>query len=196
METTESLIDVRASRRGFLAGVGQKTLSAAAVAILVGRPALALAADAKDEGTTDDLELLGTALVLEHQAIAAYQIGADSGLLQKPILDVALQFQSDHKKHAEAVSAAITKLGGKPVAMRKITEYGVPVDKLKVQADVLRFAAQLEYGAAIAYITALPVFHDRDLIRAAGSILGAETIHWALLRNALGENPDPSAFIR
>jgi rubrerythrin len=184
-------IPPRTTRRQLLVGTRGLTFSAFAIAMLAGRPSLA----AESTATSDDIELLDTALVLEHQAIAAYQIGAESGLLQKPVLDTALQFQSDHKKHAELVSGAIAKIGGKPLPMRKITEYGVPADKLKTQADVLRFAAELEHGAALAYISTIPFFGDRELAKAAATILGTETIHWAVLRNALGENPDAAPFI-
>jgi hypothetical protein len=191
VEGQPPLFAPRRTRRELLVVARRLTLSAFAVTLLAGRPTLA----AESTATTDDIELLDTALVLEHQAIAAYQIGAESGLLQKPVLATALQFQSDHKKHSELVSGAIVKLGGKPVAMRKITEYGVPVDKMKTQADVLRFAAELEHGAALAYISTIPFFGDRDLAKAAATILGTETIHWAVLRNALGENPDAAPFI-
>lgn len=60
---------------------------------------------------------------------------------------------------------------------------------------MLRFAADLEKGAASAYLGAVPVFANEDLAKAAASILGDETMHWAILRNALGENPVPAAFI-
>ena len=155
-----------ASRRKFIRAGATLTLSAFAVALLAGNPALAAEPSG---GTSDDVELLATALVLEHQAIAAYQIGAESNLLEKAVLDVALAFQNDHKQHAELVSNTIVKLGGKPVKMRKVTEYGVPVDKLKSQTDVLKFAASLEHGAAIAYMSAIPVFTDRELTKAAAS---------------------------
>ena len=38
-------------------------------------------------------------------------------------------------------------------------------------------------------------FGNRDLAKAAASILGDEAMHWAILRNALGETPVPSAFV-
>jgi bacterioferritin (cytochrome b1) len=180
------------SRRALLGSTKKLTLSAFAVALLAGRPSLAAE---PSTGTSDDIELLDTALVLEHQAIAAYQIGIESGLLQKPVLDVALQFQGDHKKHAELVAATIVKLGGKPIKMRKITEYGVPVDKIKTQTDVIKFAADLEHGAALAYVSTIPVFTSRDIAKAAASILGTETIHWAVLRQVLGLPPDAAPFI-
>ena len=41
----------------------------------------------------------------------------------------------------------------------------------------------------------MPLFLDRELSRAAASILGDEAMHWAILRNALGEDPVPAAFV-
>jgi rubrerythrin len=145
--------------------------------------------------TADDIAILNTALGLEYQAIAAYQVGAESGLLHKPVLDVALGFQSQHKAHAQVLASTIEKLGGTPVTARAPSDYGFPSGQLKHQADVLAFAAGLEKGAASAYLGAVPRFHNKDLARAAASILGDETMHWAILLNALGKDPVPAAFI-
>ena len=60
---------------------------------------------------------------------------------------------------------------------------------------MLRFAAELERGAVAAYLAAVPKFQNRDIARAAASILGAESQHLAVLRGALGENPVPSAVV-
>ena len=65
--------------------------------------------------TSKDVSILNVALGLEHEAINAYQLGAGSGLLQKPVLDVAVRFQADHKAHRDALIATIQKLGGTPV---------------------------------------------------------------------------------
>lgn len=189
--------EARASRRGLLKGVGQVGLSAVAITLLAGCESMA-ASDKKmmaAANPADDVSTLNTALALEYQAIAAYQVGAESGLLQKPVLAVAVQFQGDHKKHAEVLSSTITKLGGMPIAAKPAASYGFPTAQLKTQADVLRFAAGLEKGAASAYLGAVPVFSNRDLAKAAASILGDETMHWAVLLNALGENPVPGPFI-
>jgi rubrerythrin len=176
------------ARRLFLARSGL-VLSGAAVALLAGREALA--ATTKEEPS--DTRILNTALAAELEAIAAYQVGAESGLLQKPVLDLAVTFQGHHKEHADVLAKTIQKLGGKPVAAK--SKYTFPVEKLKSQADVLRFAAGLEQGAVSAYLGAVPLFGNRDLSKAAASILGDEAMHWAVLRNALGEAPVPSAFV-
>jgi RNA polymerase sigma-70 factor (ECF subfamily) len=170
-------------------------LSAAAVALLAQRPP-ALAAQTKPgsrQAPAGDIQILSEALKAERQGIAAYQLGAESGLLQKPVLDLALQFQGHHKHHADLLLATIRQLSGTPPAEEK--NYNFPREQLKSQADVLRFAAGLEHGAVTAYLNAIPNFADRDLSRAAGSILGDEAMHWAVLRHALGENPVPEAFV-
>jgi len=183
----------RLGRRLFLTHTGVATFSATAVALMAGRESLA--ATSSSGKTANDVGILNTALGAEQEAIAAYQVGAESGLLQKPVLDLAVTFQGHHKAHADVLANTIKKLGGKPVEAKKTADYKFPTDKLKSQADVLRFAAGLEKGAVSAYLGAIPVFGNRDLSKAAGSILGDEAMHWAILRNALGEAPVPEAFV-
>jgi rubrerythrin len=177
------------ARRAFLGKTGL-LLSGAAVALLAGRDALAAKGN---KSTESDTRILNSALGAELEAIAAYQTGAESGLLQKPVLDLAVTFQGHHKEHADVLAKTIAKLGGKPVAAK--AKYTFPTEKLKTQADVLRFAATLEKGAVSAYLGAVPIFGNRELAQAAASILGDEAMHWAILRNALGEVPVPSAFV-
>jgi bacterioferritin (cytochrome b1) len=182
-----------AGRRLFLARSGF-ALSAAAVALLAGRESLAAGLKrTSGDAVADDAKILNGGLAAEYQGIAAYQVGAESGLLQKPVLDLALQFQSHHKAHADLLAATIKQLGGTPVSPRQ--KYDFPVAQLKTQNDVLRFAAGLEQGAVSAYLAAVPAFDNRDLAKAAASILGDEAMHWAILRQAFGENPVPAAFV-
>lgn len=179
----------RHNRRVFLGRSGL-LLSGTAVALLAGNEALAAKSS---DSLASDVRILNTALGAELEAIAAYQLGAESELLQKAVLDLAVTFQGHHKQHADMLAQTVTKLGGKPVSAKD--KYTFPTDKLKTQADVLRFAAMLEKGAVSAYLGAVPLFENRDLAKAAASILGDEAMHWAILRNALGETPVPSAFV-
>jgi len=177
------------ARRLFLGRSGL-VLSGPAIALLAGQHQLAAAAGAADP---KDVQILNTALGAELEAIAAYQVGAQSGLLQKPVLDLAVTFQGHHKEHADLLARTVEKLGGKAMAAK--ANYDFPVASLKTQADVLRFAAKLEQGAVSAYLGAVPLFANRDLSKAAASILGDEAMHWAVLRQALGDVPVPSAFV-
>ncbi|MGZ5042919.1 MAG: ferritin-like domain-containing protein, partial [Usitatibacter sp.] len=133
LDFTDSPIALPARRR-FLGT--SLVLSGAAVALLAGQEALAKTGG---KATEDDVRILNTALGAELEAIAAYQVGAESGLLQKPVLDLAVTFQGHHKEHAKVLSGTIEKLGGKPVAAK--AKYTFPTEKLKSQEDVLRFAA-------------------------------------------------------
>ena len=182
--------DPSTARRLFLGRSSRMLLSATAVALLAGRPALAARAGEAAEG---DAKILNTALAAELEAIAAYRLGADSELLQKPALELARTFQGHHRQHATLLAGTVERLGGTPVKAKP--SYAFPTDRLKSQADVLRFAAGLEQDAVSAYLGALPLFGDRELAKAAGSILGDEAMHWAVLRQALGEAPVPAAFV-
>jgi bacterioferritin (cytochrome b1) len=182
---------VLVARRTFLSA-GGAGLSGAAVALLAGRDALAAASD-KAANPASDVAILNTALAAELEAIAAYGVGAGSGLLKGPVLALATTFQGHHKQHADVLASTVTKLGGTAAAAK--AKYDFPVETLKTQTDVLRFAAGLEKGAVSAYLGAVPLFKDRELSKAAASILGDEAMHWAVLRQAIGEEPVPAAFV-
>src|SRR5215831_12965097 len=162
---------------------------------LMGATGLYSAQKPKDDAAASDADILNTALGGEFGAVAAYQLAADSGLLEKPVLDLAMQFQGQHKAHADLLSKTVKTLGGMPAEPKKTTDYNFPIETLKTQVDVLRFAAGLEQGAASGYLSMVPVLGDRDLAKAVASILGDEAMHWAILRQALGESPVPEPFI-
>lgn len=169
-------------RRGFLGLTSRATLSAAALMLLGGHEALAQGMS----GTTGDISILNTALGLEYEAIGAYQLGAQSGLLQKPVLQVAVYFQGQHKAHRDALIATIHKLGGMPVADKSLDEYATELqaNTLKSQGDVLALATRLELGAANAYLGVIPSFKDPQLAKISGRIAADEVSHYTALLGA------------
>lgn len=180
---SSSLIATPASRRSFMRSGG--ALSAVAVALLAGKDVLAQGMNAD---TSKDVAILNVALGLEHEAINAYQLGAGSGLLQKPVLDIAVQFQGHHKTHRDALVATIQKLGGQPVAEMTLDAYAKALNAgaLKSQADVLDLAARLELGATNAYLSVIPSLGNRDLAKVAARLAADETMHFTILNSALG----------
>ena len=186
MQTTVQILSnftLTPSRRAFMGRTG--TLSAVAVALLAGKDVLAqgMVGDA-----SKDINILNVALGLEHEAINAYQLGAGSGLLQKPVLDIAVQFQGHHKAHRDALIATIQKMGGMPVAEKNIEDYAKALNAgaLRNQGDVLDLATRLELGAINAYLGVIPVFGNKDLAKIAGRLAADETMHFTILTNALG----------
>jgi rubrerythrin len=138
---------------------------------------------------SSDVGILNTALALEHEGINAYTLGAQSGLLEKPVLDVAVRFQADHKEHRDTLAGAIRKLGGKPVEEKPLAEYAkaLHADTLKTQADVLGLAARLEMGATNAYLGVIPSFKNSQLAKVSARLAADEALHWTILNNALGK---------
>jgi len=191
-----NLMGTARSRRAFITKVGGgAVLSAAAVALLGEREALAAA---YGEGGSNDVAILNVALGLEHEAIAAYQIGAESGLLAKGVLDVAVLFQSQHKGHRDALVSTVEKLGGRPVAAWALSDYQksakLNVAAIKSATDVLKLAQRLELGAVNAYLGVIPSFGDHNLAKVAGRLAADETMHYTALTQALGESLPSSAL--
>lgn len=185
------LTDLR--RRGLLRASGVTVLSASAVALMAGCEKMAMAQGNGASNAANDIGILNTALALENEAISAYQLGAQSGLLQKPVLEVAVLFQTHHKEHRDALIATIRKLGGTPVAAKSDAEVAKALNAsmLKTQADVLRLAQRLEKGAANAYIGVIPSFGDRALAQVSARLAADEAMHWTVLSQAL-KDPLPA----
>jgi len=177
------------SRRIFFRSAVQ--LSAATVAMLAGIKVAGAASNA-----AADVGILNVALGLEHEAINAYQLGAQSGLLQKPVLDVAVLFQSHHKVHRDTLIGAIKSLGGTAVAEKTLDEYAAQLkaSTLKTQTDVLELAARLELNATNAYLGVIPSFKDANLAKVAARLAADETSHWTILNDALGKQPTQKAL--
>lgn len=173
-------------RRTLFRQTGKAMLSAAAVAMIggVAMPAgSALAAPMQG-----DVDILNVALGLEHEAITAYQIGAESGLVKGKALDAAKLFQSHHKGHRDALVSTIEKMGGKPVAPKSQADVAKALNagSLKTQDDVLRLVAKLELGAANAYLGVIPSFSEGMLKQVAARLAADETMHWTALSGVLG----------
>ncbi|MGH7708189.1 MAG: ferritin-like domain-containing protein [Vulcanimicrobiaceae bacterium] len=166
---------------------------------VVTAPALALAgvslltelAEAAANADPADVALLNSGIELERAGIKAYTDAAATGLLTPGVLKVALGFRSDHSAHRDALISAIRAGNG------VVTDGTLKLDypPLKTQADILQFALHVEHLAATKYLTIIPTLKDRDLAKAAGSILGIETTHVTLLAQALGQPPYPQPFV-
>ncbi len=187
---------ISTSRRNLLGVSGTALLSVAALGVLANETVVQ--AKGKSGGAVaGDIDILNVALALEHEAIEAYQIGAESGLLQKPVLDVAVLFQGHHKAHRDALAAAITQLGGTAVKPETRASYvtSLEVAKITGQTDILRLAQRLERGAANAYLGVIPAFGSKDLAQVSAKLASDETAHWALLSQVLGDNLGAAPFV-
>ncbi len=180
------------SRRTFLARAGAITMGTGAAGILTGLGVAQSRAD--DQG---DIGVIQTALALEHEGIAAYEIAGNSGLLSAGTLKVALVFMGHHQAHRDALAKLVTQAGGKPVERKSDAAYTTELDlgTLKTEADVIALATRLEHGAAGAYISQISALKDSKLARLFAQISADEATHWAALNGAAGKPSPTAAFI-
>jgi len=99
-------------RRQMFRVAGVTTLSAAAVAILGG----CKSTSATTMASEGDVNTLNVALGLEHEAINAYQLGAESGLLLKSQADVLMLAAKLEKGAANAYLGVIPAFESKDLA--------------------------------------------------------------------------------
>lgn len=129
-----------------------------------------------------DVAILNVALGLEHQAIAAYNAGAASKLLNPDQLKIAVSFMNDHKRHRDALIRYIRKFGGTPVEPKSSYDFGA----ITSATDIVKLAQKLEEGAEIAYLTNAGNLVNRDILNAAVPILEDEVRHNVVFRQLLG----------
>jgi len=180
---------VSLGRRLFFSDVGKATLSASAVALIAGCDSMAARQTTQmPSDPMQDVAILNVALGLEHQAIGAYQLGAESGLLQPAVLTTAVLFQTHHKEHRDGLESTIRKLGGTPVESKTLQAYAQELDAaaIKNQTDILMLAHRLEKEAADAYLGVIPSFQDGALSEMGGRVACDEAMHWTVLQQALG----------
>lgn len=141
-----------------------------------------------------DIASLNALLAAEYNAITAYTAGA--GLigaapdtdplfgLADVIIKIAVDIQSQHKLHAQALVDAIEALAGTPVDEQSIADAFVPptalVDNPSI-SNVLKFAASAERAAAVAYNQVLATLEDAKHRFIATAIEGDETQHFIVL---------------
>ena len=142
-----------------------------------------------DESDQADVEILNGALDLEFMAVAAYKAGA--ARLTGDRLAIVKLFLEQEQEHADGLAAAIKDADGQPNRAKR--DYDFPV--LGTEADVLRFAVDIENTAIAAYIDALPKLSKKDLRSTAASIMTNQAEHVSVLLDALGREPVPAAFV-
>jgi hypothetical protein len=177
-------------RRRFLAHAGLVTLGAGVTGFLPGRTMAAVA-------QPGDIGVIQTALALEHEGIAAYQIAGKSGLLSPGTLKLAGIFLGHHQQHRDSLAKLVAEAGGKAVEPKSDAQYieELQLGTLKTEGDIIALATTLERGAASAYIGQIGSLSDPKLARLFASISADEAVHWTTLNNAAGTPIPTTAYL-
>ena len=197
---TSQVLGQTYTRRGLLkgtlaAGAGAVALSAFGGHFAAQGTAAATAAVAAAGPLDSDLEILNYALTLEYLEADAYAAINRAGILTGRAAAYFRDFGAHEAAHVDAITATITKLGGRPVQRPAggFNFSSVPKDA----AGVVKFFQMVESVGVSAYLGAAPSIKDPDVLEAALSIHAVEAEHAAALADLAAEGTDlfaPAAF--
>lgn len=145
---------------------------------------------ATPEDKKADLSLLRTSTSIELLAVAVYG-QAEPLLKDKDIRAAAKLFASQHRDHAQQLQAATTQTFGadkvykQPNAVLKKNFVDPMLPTLLSDADIVKFAMQLENSAASTYVSAAGTLSTPKLRQAIMAIGGIEARHSAILAGVL-----------
>ncbi|HEX2274696.1 MAG TPA: ferritin-like domain-containing protein, partial [Acidimicrobiales bacterium] len=137
-----------------------------------------------------DVQMLQTSASIENLAVATYEkaLGLDfigGGAANPTVRDFVNRTRDQHREHAAAFNAAVTRLRGQPqTAPDPILE--TTVDKAldpapNGPAAVVDLAIELETAAAQTYQTNVAALTDTQARSLTGSIMGVEAQHVSVL---------------
>lgn len=171
----------------------------AAGGAVVAASAIPLLLAVRDAFAADDTDgaILQGAIRLERIAVLAYDTVLGGGLLSGRVQRLARVLRDHERRHAGALTTALTDLGGTPPpapAVKDVDDVVEGLTDLRTQADVLRFAIELETAAVAAYHDALGKLVEAKLLQTGASIMASEGQHLVALRRAAGRPAVPEAL--
>lgn len=137
--------------------------------------------------TPDDVDALNRLLELEYRTIAAYTAGIP--FLSRSESKAAKQFLGQEVTHASTLAGLVKEGGGRAVGPESSYDLGRPR-----REDILTLIQRLEAAQLDAYVRQIPALSPGKLRATAAAIMANDAQHLALVRQALGQPPIPSAF--
>lgn len=133
-----------------------------------------------------DAEIVNFALTLEFLELELYRKAAASGHFKGSELKLIETFAEHEQQHVDALTAAVGKLGGRPVRR--------PVGRFPLgsRIQILKTAQRLENLGAAAYLGQARRIRDKDVLAAAVAIHSVEARHAATLNTMLDKDVTPT----
>ena len=140
-----------------------------------------------------DAAVLNALLDQEHSSIAAY--GVLAAKLTGAALASVRSFPDQEREHADALAAAIDRLGGSPTPPQPEGVYVRGFPRLRGERDALSFALDVEMTAIAAYSDSLAKIATDPVRATLAAILVTESEHAAVALGELGRPQVPQAFV-
>ncbi len=135
-----------------------------------------------------DLDILNFALTLEYLEADFYDVAQKDVKLSGDLKKFAEEVGQNEQEHVDALSGAVSDLGGKPAKKPKFTF------PLKDEKSFMDLSVTFEDTGVSAYNGAGPMLKSKDLLATAGSIVQVEGRHAGAIRFMAGLQPVVEAF--
>ena len=165
------------------AALTRRDLLAASALPLVG------AAEARARPVGDRDVLLGL-LALEERSVLVYEQLARSGKVSEPARAAAKLFLGQERRHVDALTQALRGMGATPPRG--------PAGDQQPRGDsgeLIRLAVRHERKCIRAYYQAHGTLRSPALLATAAGVMANQAQHLAVLRQLLGRDPSPVAFV-
>jgi hypothetical protein len=133
-------------------------------------------------GEATDMAVLDASVILEHEAIAVYDVGLRQGLFPAGLRHWAVEFRGDHLGHRDTQLAIARERGG------RISDPPAHYDWGRIQGgdDMIGLALEIEIAAQKAYTALIGQIRSDDYLLSAAFILVDEVRHMTVWRRVLG----------
>ena len=160
-----------------------------AAALAASALASAGAAEARARPMGDREVLLGL-LALEQRSVVVYEQIARSGKLSGSAAAAAALFGDQERRHVDALTQALRGMGA-----TSLPKPPSPQDARGDAGELIRLAAGHEMKCIRAYYEAHAKLRSPALLATAAGVMANEAQHLAVLRQLLGRDPSPVAFV-
>ena len=165
------------------------TRRALAAALAAGAVPLAAADEARARPMGDREVVLGL-LALEQRSVLVYDQLVRSGKLSGSAAAAAELFRGQERRHVDALTQALKGMGA-----TSLPKAPSPQDARGDVGELIRLAAEHEMESIRAYYEAHAKLRSPALLATAASVMANEAQHLAVLRQLLGRDPSPVAFV-
>ncbi|MDQ3720094.1 MAG: ferritin-like domain-containing protein [Actinomycetota bacterium] len=158
------------------------TLAASAVPV-------ASTAQARAQPVGDQEVVLGL-LALEQRSVLVYEQLVQGAKPSGPTVAAAKLFRRQERRHVEALTEALRGMGA-----TSLPKAPSPQEPRGDSVDLIRLAAEHEVKCIRAYYEATAKLRSPALLATAAGVMANEAQHLAVLRQLLGGDPSPVAFV-
>lgn len=137
-----------------------------------------------------DREVLVGLLALEQNSVLVYEQLVRSGELSGSAAAAARLFGGQERRHVDALTKALRTMGATSVPRPP-----GPQDPRGGSRELIRLAAEHEMECIRAYYEAHAKLRSPALLATAAGVMANEAQHLAVLRQLLGRDPSPVAFV-